>query len=132
MRAAIIALIALLLPLPAAIANEAIPILVEREDGSLTPQLDADTGLPVFEIRGVEYAARSRRAERTDDVLLLGPVDHDAYGPTVHRDATGRPFTYRTEDGDRAMGDVKRDAYGLGVHMDKFGRPVRATTDLWE
>lgn len=60
--------------------------------------------------------------------LLMKPYTHNAYGLGSHSDATGRPFEYRTEQGESAPGfiEVKPDAYGLGVHMDQFGRPVRA------
>ncbi|MFN8544624.1 MAG: hypothetical protein U0807_10545 [Candidatus Binatia bacterium] len=58
---------------------------------------------------------------------LLGPGRADAYGPGVNADATGRPFSWRTEQGEAIIGPVKPNAYGLGVGMDQFGRPVRAT-----
>ncbi len=61
---------------------------------------------------------------------LLGPGRPDVYGPGIHADATGRPFPWRTDDGQMAFGPVKANAYGLGVGMDQFGRPVRATA-LW-
>lgn len=61
---------------------------------------------------------------------LLGPGRPDAYGPGIHSDATGRPFAWRTDDGQMAFGRVKENAYGLGVGMDQFGRPVRARP-LW-
>ena len=57
---------------------------------------------------------------------LLGPGRPDAYGPGLHSDATGRPFSWRTQDGSMSFGLVKTNAYGLGVGMDSFGRPVRA------
>ena len=61
---------------------------------------------------------------------LIGPGRADAYGPGIHADATGRPFSWRTQDGSLAFGRVKENAYGLGVGMDQFGRPVRARP-LW-
>ena len=62
---------------------------------------------------------------------LLGPGRADVYGPGIHADATGRPFSWRTEDGSAVIfGRVKENAYGLGVGMDQFGRPVRARP-LW-
>jgi hypothetical protein len=57
---------------------------------------------------------------------LLGPITPNAYGPGIHSDATGRPFQWRTQQGEEAQGPVKPDAYGLGVGMDQYGRPVRA------
>lgn len=65
----------------------------------------------------------------TDGLLgggLLGPAVRDAYGPAVHRDATGRPFEWRTQDGETERGSVQPDAYGPGVGMDAYGRPVLA------
>ena len=61
---------------------------------------------------------------------LLGPGRVDAYGPGINSDAMGRPFTWRTNQGEAVMGPVKPTAYGLGVGMDQFGRPVRETP-LW-
>ncbi len=61
---------------------------------------------------------------------LLGPGRANAYGPGIHSDATGRPFMWRTEDGQSVIGGVKPNAYGPGVGMDQFGRPVRAKP-LW-
>lgn len=61
---------------------------------------------------------------------LLGPGRPDVYGPGIHADATGRPFSWRTDDGQMTFGRVKENAYGLGVGMDQFGRPVRAKP-LW-
>lgn len=61
---------------------------------------------------------------------LLGPGRPHAYGPGIHSDATGRPFAWRTNDGQMVFGKVKENAYGLGVGMDQFGRPVTAKP-LW-
>jgi hypothetical protein len=61
---------------------------------------------------------------------LLGPGRADAYGPGIHSDATGRPFTWRTNEGRVTFGPVKENAYGIGIGMDQFGRPVRAKR-LW-
>lgn len=59
---------------------------------------------------------------------LLPPYQHDAYGPGIHSDGSGRPFTYQARDGKTLspifQGDVKRDGYGPGVHTDRFGRLV--------
>jgi len=57
---------------------------------------------------------------------LLGSGKKDAYGPGIHSDATGRPFFWETDTGQKYNGPVKENAYGLGVGMDQFGRPVRA------
>ena len=60
-----------------------------------------------------------------DDYGLLSPMEHDAYGPGIHSDATGRPFKFKTFDGqDVGIFDVKPNAYGPGIGMDEFGRPV--------
>ena len=58
---------------------------------------------------------------------FLRPYRKDAYGPGLHSDATGRPFRWRTKDGQLVPpgGRVRPDAYGLGVGMDQFGRPVK-------
>lgn len=62
---------------------------------------------------------------------LIGPGRADAYGPGIHADATGRPFSWRTEDGNAVVfGRVKENAYGPGVGRDQFGRQVRAKP-LW-
>ena len=54
------------------------------------------------------------------------PYKHDAYGHGVNSDSTGRPFEYKTQDGQNVRSNkVKPDAYGLGVGMDEFGRPVK-------
>jgi len=58
---------------------------------------------------------------------LLGPAKQDAYGPGIWSDGTGRPFHWRTQDGQRVpFGQVKPDAYGPGIGMDIYGRPVKA------
>ena len=127
---------------------EAIPVLVEQENGSFTPLLD-ERGHPVFEISGMEYVARppvkrptstplprakliAETEEKRPGLLgstLLGPATENAYGPDLHSDATGRPFRYRTQDGEAAIGSVKQNGYGLGIHADQFGRPVYAVPE---
>lgn len=122
---------------------EAIPVLIEQADGSFTPLLD-ERGHPVFEINGVEYASRGPVKRPTSTTLprakpiaekkqpgllgntLLGPATENAYGPDLHSDATGRPFRYRTDDGEASSGTVKENGYGPGVHVDQYGRPVYA------
>ncbi len=74
-------------------------------------------------------AAAGNAEETTNATLghgLLAPMQRDAYGPDLHRDATGRPFTFQGHAGDRVDGAVQLDAYGPGTHMDSYGRPVRA------
>ncbi len=62
-----------------------------------------------------------------NDYGLLSPMKPNAYGPGIHSDATGRPFKFKTFDGqDVGIFKVKPNAYGPGVGMDEFGRPVRA------
>jgi hypothetical protein len=62
---------------------------------------------------------------------LIGPGRADVYGPGIHADATGRPFSWRTEDSSAlTFGRVKENACGLGVGRDQFGRRVRAKP-LW-
>jgi hypothetical protein len=57
---------------------------------------------------------------------FLSPMKHNAYGPGIHSDATGRPFKFKTFDGqDVGIFDVKPNAYGQGIGMDEFGRSVR-------
>ena len=52
--------------------------------------------------------------------------EHDAYGPGVHSDATGKPFEWKTQDGQTSHSNkIESDAYGLGVGMDEYGRPVK-------
>jgi len=55
----------------------------------------------------------------------MRPYKHDAYGPGLHSDATGRPFQWKTQDGQTSLGEVKPNGYGLGVGMDNYGRPVK-------
>ena len=56
---------------------------------------------------------------------LLPPMQRDAYGPGIHSDGTGRPFKFKTFDGqDVGIFRVDPDGYGLGVGRDEFGRPV--------
>lgn len=59
---------------------------------------------------------------------LLGPPNHNAYGPGVHSDATGRPFQYQTQQGSTLQGHerVRPNAFAPGLHMDQYGRPVQA------
>lgn len=46
----------------------------------------------------------------------------------THADRYGRPFEYRTDDGQAVPGvvPVPPNGYGLGVGMDQYDRPVRA------
>lgn len=54
--------------------------------------------------------------------------NHDTYGPGIHSDSTGRPFQWRTSDGQTTTFErVRPNAYGPGVGMDDYGRPVRVT-----
>jgi tetratricopeptide (TPR) repeat protein len=57
----------------------------------------------------------------------MGPYYNDAYGP----DATGRPFQWKTRDGQTVPpgSKVEPNVYGLGVGKDKYGRPVK--TEPW-
>ncbi len=52
----------------------------------------------------------------------------NVYGPGQHADRYGRPFEFRTDDGQAVPGGVtvQPDGYGLGVGRDQYGRPVRA------
>lgn len=52
----------------------------------------------------------------------------NAYGSGTHADRYGRPFEYRTDDGQAVPGvvPVPPNGYGLGVGMDQYDRPVRA------
>jgi len=58
---------------------------------------------------------------------FLKPYKSNAYGPSINSDATGRPFQWKTQDGETIMphNKVKKDAYGLGISMDEYGRPVK-------
>jgi len=65
-------------------------------------------------------------------VLMAGTATafegENAYGPGLHADRYGRPFEYRTDDGQAVPGfvQVQPNGYGLGVGVDQYGRPVRA------
>lgn len=62
--------------------------------------------------------------------IFTRPSKQDAYGPGINSDATGKPFTWQTNDGQTVPpgGQVKPDGYGLGVGQDQFGRPVKPKT----
>jgi len=63
---------------------------------------------------------------------LLGPIEENAYGLGVHRDATGRPFQWAPRPSHNPTGfvdpllQVTPNAYGPGIGMDQYGRPVQA------
>jgi len=62
---------------------------------------------------------------------LLPPMQRDAYGSGIHSDGTGRPFKFKTFDGqDVGIFDVESNAYGPGISMDEFGRPVRPVPEF--
>ena len=124
---------------------DAIPVLAETDDGSFVPLLDKTTGLQLFELNGENWTIRgpvktvqkpkarhrATGSQSTQEAvplggMLLGPAEVDAYGPGLHSDGTGRPFTYRTRDGRQVFGPVTPSGYGFGVHIDQYGRPVYA------
>ncbi len=72
------------------------------------------------------HTTGSDRSWNNQDTFLR-PYRKDAYGPGIHSDATGRPFTWQPQWGGPIPpgGRVQPDAYGLGVGMDQFGRPVK-------
>lgn len=84
----------------------------------------------IFAIAVLALGCAGGAATTADDGLLgaglLGPARRDAYGPGLNSDATGRPFEWRTRDGETVRGGVRPNAYGLGVGMDAYGRPVYA------
>ncbi len=61
---------------------------------------------------------------------LLQPFQKDAYGPGVHSDATGRPFSWAPQ-GSSSLNppdptiQPNINAYGLGHSADQYGRPVQ-------
>ena len=59
------------------------------------------------------------------------PYHNDAYGPGVNADSTGRPFQWKTRDGQTVPpgSKVEPNGYGLGVGKDEYGRPVK--TEPW-
>jgi hypothetical protein len=58
--------------------------------------------------------------------IYMQTYKHNAYGPGVHSDTTGKPFEWKTHDGQTSHSNkVKPDGYGLGVGMDEYGRPVK-------
>lgn len=82
-----------------------------------------------YEFREQHGPARSTSSVVSTDSDLVGPVRLDAYGPGLHSDGTGRPFSYRTRDGRLAVGTVVPDGYGPGVHKDQSGQPVYAVPE---
>lgn len=61
---------------------------------------------------------------------FMRPYGQDKYSPGVNSDATGKPFTWQTNDGQAVPpgGYVQPNGYGLGVGKDQFGRPVKPKT----
>jgi len=63
---------------------------------------------------------------------FLPPARHEAYGPGLDADASGRPFFWapKTEgpNAPPALPDatlrIRPDAYGPGLGADQYGRPV--------
>ncbi len=53
------------------------------------------------------------------------PYKRNAYGHGVNSDATGKPFQWKTNEGQVYRGEVKQNGYGMGVGQDKYGRPVK-------
>ncbi len=60
--------------------------------------------------------------------LHRGYGGQNAYGPGIHSDATGRPYTWQPTLGHTGgvLGPVKPNAYGPGIGMDATGKPVQA------
>ena len=58
---------------------------------------------------------------------FIQPYQHNTYGPGVHSDATGKPFEWKTRNGEstESFNKVKPNGYGHGVGMDIYGRPVK-------
>ena len=57
---------------------------------------------------------------------FMKPFKHNTFGLGIHSDATGKPFQWKTQDGQTSRSnDIKSDGYGLGVGMDGYGRPVK-------
>lgn len=63
---------------------------------------------------------------------FISPYRDDAYGPGVNSDATGRPFQWKTRNGQTPPpgSEVEPNGYGLGVGKDQFGRPIKPEPDL--
>ncbi len=73
---------------------------------------------------------------------VFGPWEKDAYGPGVHRDATGRAFIWRPDDPHTLRDEIRKDrppsslrevtpgVYGPGTGMDQYGRAVRPACPL--
>lgn len=81
----------------------------------------------LFTMAGSSYCWEDNNDVFGNDYGLLSPMKHNAYGPGIHSDATGRPFKFETFDGkDVQIFKAKPNAYGPGIGMDEFGRPVRA------
>ena len=62
-------------------------------------------------------------------MIYLGPIQDNAYGPGIHSDVTGQPFSWQPMTLGPQFYDpllqVRPNAYGLGIGMDQYGRPVR-------
>jgi len=73
------------------------------------------------------YRFSQQHSQGMPQAPLLGPVTPNAYGPGLHSDATGRPFSWQPGYGGPALGPITPNAYGPGIGMDSTGRPVRPT-----
>ena len=65
--------------------------------------------------------------QKSNQGALLPPFQNDTYGPGINSDATGRPSTWQTNDGQSVPPGtkVKPNVYGPGIGQDEFGRPVK-------
>jgi hypothetical protein len=73
-------------------------------------------------------ATHSVRHNPSNDNSSNYPDGQNAYGPGIHSDATGRPYTWQPTLGHTGgvLGPVKPNAYGPGIGMDATGKPVQA------
>lgn len=113
-----LAKLALSLALPL-IPPGGVPVLRDAGDGIYQVMVD-EAGLPVFEHPGPPTSGGGAAAPRM--IFRL----RETYGPGIYQDATGRPFSFVTQEGERAYGPIKLHGYGPGVHMDQYGRAVSA------
>jgi len=75
--------------------------------------------LGIFLVASIFIIAGNVYSEDNDifgnDYGLLSPMKPNAYGPGIHSDATGRPFKFKTFDGqDVSIFKVKPNNYGPG------------------
>jgi len=82
-------------------------------------------------IAGDENNDNSLNSSWNNHDTYISPYHDDTYGPGINSDAKGRPFQWKTQDGETLPpgSEVEPNGYGLGVGKDEYGRAVK--TEPW-